>query len=100
MLDAGAEMYSCILPWLCLYKFRRVEGINLVFKGVTRRGPITYKYGDITHTEYDTATFDAITCLSVVEHGVDLNTYFREMSRILKPGGILITSTKGSVRYE
>jgi 2-polyprenyl-3-methyl-5-hydroxy-6-metoxy-1,4-benzoquinol methylase len=49
--------------------------------------------GDITHTEYDAATFDAITCLSVIEHGVDLDAYFREMSRILKPGGILITST-------
>ena len=93
VLDAGAEMYSCILQWLRLYGFRRLEGINVVFKGETRRGPITYKYGDITHTEYGAATFDAITCLSVIEHGVDLDAYFREMSRILKPGGILITST-------
>ena len=36
--------------------------------------------------------FDAITCLSVIEHGVNLKHYFREMSRILKPGGVLITS--------
>jgi SAM-dependent methyltransferase len=42
---------------------------------------------------YASETFDAIACLSVVEHGVDLSAYFREAARILKPGGILITST-------
>jgi len=31
--------------------------------------------------------------LSVVEHGVDLGAWLTEMSRILKPGGILFTST-------
>jgi len=90
VLDAGAEMYSCILKWLRLYGFRRLEGINIVFKGETRRGPITYKYGDITHTEYDPATFDAITCLSVIEHGVDLDAYFREMGSPLFSVGNLI----------
>ncbi len=34
-----------------------------------------------------------MTCLSVVEHGVDLEPYFAEMARITRPGGILITST-------
>jgi SAM-dependent methyltransferase len=33
------------------------------------------------------------TQLSVIEHGVDLVAYFREMARILKRGGLLITST-------
>ena len=31
--------------------------------------------------------------LSVVEHGVDLEAYFREMSRVLRPGGLLLSST-------
>jgi SAM-dependent methyltransferase len=93
VLDAGSELYSRILPWLCLYGYKKLVGINLVFKEKTKRGPITYKYGDVTCTDYDPASFDAITCLSVIEHGVDLEAYFREMSRVLKPGGVLITST-------
>lgn len=93
VLDAGAETYSRLLPWLCLYGYRKLDGINLVFKTTQKLGPITYSNGDITSTEYKSATFDAIACLSVIEHGVDLKKYFREASRILKPGGVLITST-------
>jgi hypothetical protein len=29
----------------------------------------------------------------VVEHGVDLSGYFKEAARLLRPGGILVTST-------
>jgi SAM-dependent methyltransferase len=93
ILDAGAETYSRILPWLSMYGYRRLHGINLVFDREFRRGPITYRHGDITRTDYADETFDAITCLSVVEHGVNLEAYLKEMRRILKPGGLLITST-------
>jgi SAM-dependent methyltransferase len=92
ILDAGAETYSRILPWLCMYGYRRLHGINLVFDRTIRRGPITYRFGDITRTDYADGSFDAITCLSVLEHGVNPETYMREMWRILKPGGLLITS--------
>ncbi len=93
ILDAGAELYSVILPWLFLYGYRKLHGINLAFQERTQRGPIVYEHGDITRTLYESGSFDAVTCLSVIEHGVDLTAYFREMSRILKPRGILLTST-------
>lgn len=93
ILDAGAELYSTILPWLFLYGYRNLTGINLAFRQPLGLGPISYEYGDITKTKFKENTFDAISCLSVIEHGVDLRQYFREMSRILKPGGILVTST-------
>ena len=93
ILDAGAELYSTILPWLFLYGYRHLTGINLTFDRPLHRGPLSYEYGDITQTRFKENTFDAITCLSVVEHGVDLKAYFKEMSRILKPNGLLITST-------
>ncbi len=97
ILDAGAELYSVILPSLYLYGYSSLNAINLEFAGVTKqkikRGPMLYEHGDITKTRFDSGYFDAITCISVIEHGVDLTAYFCEMSRILKPGGVLITST-------
>lgn len=92
VLDAGAEYYSSVLPSLFLYGYRQLIGINLEFRKPISRGPIRYEPGDLTNTRFEAETFDAITCLSVVEHGVDLDSYFKEMSRILKPGGLLVTS--------
>jgi SAM-dependent methyltransferase len=93
VLDAGAEFYSNVLPALFVYGYEHLYGINLSFTGPARRGPIQYLPGDITHAAFPNSSFDAITCLSVIEHGVPLEPYFQEMFRLLKPGGILITST-------
>jgi len=93
ILDAGAEIYSNVLSTLFLYGYRELHGINLSFSAPTRRGPIRYIPGDLTHTPYPDSFFDAITCLSVIEHGVPLPEYFREMYRLLKANGLLITST-------
>ncbi len=81
------------MPALFLYGYRDLHGINLSFTDAARRGPIRYIPGDLTGTPYADSSFDAITCLSVIEHGVPLSDYFREMFRLLKPGGLLITST-------
>jgi SAM-dependent methyltransferase len=93
ILDAGAEIYSNLLPALFLYGYRELYGINLDFTAPTHRGPIRYLPGDLTRTPFPDGFFDAITCLSVIEHGVPLHDYFREMYRLLKPHGLLITST-------
>ena len=93
VLDAGAELYSNLLPSLFVYGYHHLYGMNLSFSSHARRGPIQYMPGDITHTSFSNSTFDAITCMSVIEHGVPVEAFFREMFRILKPGGILITST-------
>lgn len=93
ILDAGAEIYSNVLAALFLYDYHDLHGINLSFTAPTRRGPIRYIPGDLTRTPYDNCSFDAITCMSVIEHGVPLGDYFREMWRLLKPGGLLVTST-------
>ncbi len=93
VFDAGGELYSMLLPWLFLYGYRNLIAGNLVFRHKRRRGPIVYEYADITRTAFAPGTFDAVACLSVIEHGVDLEAYFREMARIVKDGGLLITST-------
>jgi SAM-dependent methyltransferase len=93
ILDAGAEFYSNVLPALFAHGYQHLYGMNLSFADPARRGPIQYLPGDITHTPFRDGFFDAIACMSVIEHGVPLEPYFREMFRLLKPGGLLITST-------
>jgi len=93
ILDAGAEFYSNVLPALYVYGYRHLYGMNLSFTDAARRGSIRYIPGDITRTDFADGFFDAVTCMSVIEHGVPLEPYFREMYRVLKPGGLLITST-------
>jgi len=93
ILDAGAELYSNLLPTLYAYGYRNLIGINLDFPFPMRRGPIRYLPGDITKTRFPDGHFDGACSMSVIEHGVPLEPYFREMHRIMKPGALLITST-------
>ena len=64
--------------------------------------PIAEMYSDksyqlsiqnIENTNYRDQMFDYVTSLSVIEHGVNIEKYFREMSRIIKSNGYLLTST-------
>lgn len=93
VIDAGAARYSPVLPWLRLYGVRELVGNNLEFTRVTHHGPVRFEPGDITATHYDDGSFDAVTCMSVIEHGVPLEAFAAESARILRPGGLLIVST-------
>jgi SAM-dependent methyltransferase len=93
ILEVGATPYSVSLPWLYLFGYRNLMGIDLDYGAPMRRGPICYEPGDLTRTRFPDASFDIILSLSVIEHGVDVDAYLAEMSRILMPGGTLVTST-------
>lgn len=93
ILDAGASYYSTLLPILARYGYTHLDGCNLEFGEPKRRGPVNFRYGDLTATDYPSGAFGAVACLSVIEHGVDLTAYFKEMARLLRPGGTLVTST-------
>ncbi len=93
VLDAGGEIYSPLVKWLTMYGYRSIHVINLIFKQDFNRGPIKFIHGDCTATPYPQEYFDAVTCLSVIEHGVDLKAFLSECCRILRPGGYLIVST-------
>ena len=47
----------------------------------------------MTETRYQAAYFDAVACMSVIEHQVPIDPFFCEMARILKKGGLLVVST-------
>jgi SAM-dependent methyltransferase len=93
VLDMGAARYSKVLPWLYAFGYRRLAGVDLVPTGLVHTGSIEYLVMDLTATTFPDGAFDAISCLSVIEHGVSPDGYAREVGRLLRPGGIAILST-------
>ena len=89
VLDAGAARYSTLLVWLYRYGLRRLVGINLEFRRPIRHGRggcVLFAPGDATATGFDAGSFDAITCLSVIEHGVPIDAFLAESARLLRAG--------------
>lgn len=93
VLDAGGMAYSAFLPSLYLYGYRDLTAVNMSFRKPFRQGPIKYIPGDITKLSSSDKHFGAVFCQSVIEHGVQLDSYFREMTRVVRPGGLLVIST-------
>jgi len=60
---------------------------------IDRLFPYHLKRMDIMHTSFPNEFFDFIICLSVIEHGVDVEKMLKESSRLLKSKGILFIST-------
>lgn len=53
---------------------------------------ITFQTGDATGLDFTDESFDLVTSFETVEH-IDPEQYFKEMHRVIKPGGRLILST-------
>lgn len=93
ILDVGAfasEML-CVLERL---RHTDLIGIDLnpQIEKMPRADKIRYLIGDLMDTPFDDSTFAAVTAISVIEHGFDLDRLLAEISRILCPGGFLIAS--------
>lgn len=56
------------------------------------QGDIHYELSNFMHTKFEDASFQAITSISVIEHGFDGQSLLKEMSRLLKHGGYFIAS--------
>lgn len=96
ILDVGAYA-SEILCSLHRMGYSDLTGIDLN-PGLERmpyHQCIRYTTGDFTDTAFPSGMFGAITAISVLEHGFCGPRIFREISRILKPGGYFV----GSVDY-
>lgn len=93
ILDVGSAEYGVILPWLELYGYSNLFGCDISFKEDFKKGKIHYSKQNLQKTNFESGSFDFITSISVIEHGVDIPAYLKEMSRLLKPGGYLLTST-------
>jgi SAM-dependent methyltransferase len=99
ILDVGCNG-SPILPLLSRLGFMNLYGCDLLpEKGITTAvelyGEKTFDISiqDLEKTKFQNNTFDFVTSLSVIEHGINIQNYFKEMNRIVKKGGLLLTST-------
>ncbi len=75
------------------YKFLHGCDLNPICRWMFFWHQIRYCVADLTQTSYPDHYFAAITCLSVIEHGVPLDNLVKEVRRILRPGGLFILTT-------
>jgi len=60
---------------------------------------LTYEAQDVQNLDYEDNSFDAVTCISVIEHVPDDGKAMKEMARVLKKGGVLALSTDVHPQY-
>jgi len=93
VLDLGA-FNSEILSVLHRMGFERLTGIDMNpgIREMPYANAIDYRVGDFLRTPFPDGSFDAITAISVIEHGYDAPVLLGEVSRLLSPGGCFIAS--------
>lgn len=65
-----------------------ISGLRMYFPNRNR-----LRQSPVEHTGFPAGTFAAATCMSVIEHGVNVDALFREAARLLRPGGLFVLST-------
>lgn len=55
--------------------------------------PYRMTRGDITRTNISTGSVAVAYSISTIEHGVDVESFLRELSRVLRPGGVALITT-------
>ena len=60
-------------------------------KGCDLDSRYSYCVGDANRLDFPDNSFDMVTCQTVLIHVADVEHVLREMIRVLKPGGILVT---------
>jgi SAM-dependent methyltransferase len=93
ILDLGA--YCSELPVsLANMGFTGVHGVDLNpnVTAMPRADRVQYSVSDFMNTPFTSASFDAVTAISVIEHGYEPERLFAELGRLLKLGGYFIAS--------
>ncbi len=96
VLDAGGGPDSVVLSTLHKFGFKKLYACDMVDLNQTTKSiepEINFSVQNIENTNYSNEFFQAVTCLSVIEHGVYIEKFFKEMKRILKTNGLLLITT-------
>jgi SAM-dependent methyltransferase len=74
--------------------YSRLAGadLNSSLRLMPHQESIDYRTVDFMHTTFEDASFQAITSISVIEHGFQPSALCAEVSRLLRPGGYFIAS--------
>jgi SAM-dependent methyltransferase len=93
ILDVGAfaSELPCILHNL---GYRNLAGVdvNPDIKKMPYADAVRYEVADFMRTPFEEATFQAITAISVIEHGFKSERLLTEVSRLLCPDGFFVAS--------
>jgi len=93
VMDVAATEGSVYLPALARFGYQNLISINIDEPNPRTVNGVVYMLGDCTKTSFTDNYFGFIACLSVVEHGVDIDQFMAESARILVPNGHLFVST-------
>lgn len=61
-------------------------------------GEERFNVADVMNLPYEDDSFDAVVSFETIEHVYDGEAFFKEVKRVLKPGGIIICSTP-NIKY-
>lgn len=99
-LDAGSGVTPLahvfaergVEAWACDGNTELIKNLNTLRPQDIYGSQVTYEAQDLTHISYPDAYFDAISCVSVLEHipAPYDQTAIKEILRTLKPGGIFV----------
>jgi len=78
-----------------------VVGLDYDFEAVRRHSSIAYRCrGDIGSLPFESGSFDLVTANMVVEHLDHPERQFREVARVLRPGGVFLYHTPNADNYQ
>ncbi len=77
-----------------------VLGLDPFFEALTQHRSIALRVcGGVDRLPFPDASFDVVTANMVVEHLSDPETQFREIARVVKPGGVFVLHTPNADGY-
>jgi SAM-dependent methyltransferase len=97
LLDVGCDDGENTLEFARAANASDVHGFEAVEEraGLARERGVQTAVGDLTSgLPYDDASFDVVVSNQVIEHLHDTDAFVRECGRVVRPGGIVVTSTE------
>jgi SAM-dependent methyltransferase len=88
-VGSGESAFPALLHG-CGYNVTAVDNVKDYWRDGMYNRHFNVQDENILASTMDSSSFDALTCISVLEHIVEHEVAMREMARMLTPGGLLI----------